>query len=513
MITNYRTMKYVFFIIVAFSFGKYATAQSITYSDIEKTDTRNLNFEILGKFSDNFLVYKNINRNHKLTIYDYNMVSKETIKLDFISDRTSNIDFVTYADNFLMVWQYQKGNITFCKAARMNFDGKLVGDVLQLDTTKTGAFANNTYYSLTWSEDKKKLLLYKTNTRNDKFYLVTKVYDEKLQLLDSTRWNTEFNNNRESFGDLQVDNEGTFLFSKLKENARQEYINTIEINFKKLKIDSVFIVDIPLEKQLVQEPVIKIDNLNGRYLMNSFSYKKNGGNINGILTAIIARNPFALDKKVINIFDDSLLTKLSGNPDWRTAYDNFFLRNIVLKKDGGFVAITEEYYKQRRFGNTFDDRFNNGFYGNRYYGSATDYYLYNRGYYGFYRPFGETNARDIVYNYDDIINFSFTKDLKLQWNNVINKTTSDVETDNFLSFVNMNAGSEIHFLFLLKDNNRQILSDHAIQSDGSIKRYATLKSREAGYNFMPKLGRQTGARQMIVPCIVRNNIAFAKIDF
>ena len=119
----------------------------------------------------------------------------------------------------------------------------------------------------------------------------------------------------------------------------------------------------------------------------------------------------------------------------------------------------------------------------------------------------------IKYNYNDIITYSFTKDLQLQWSNVINKTTSDVETDNFLSFANMNAGAEIHFLFLQKDNNKQILSNHALQPNGSIIRYATLKSREAGYNFMPRLARQTGARQMIIPCIVRNNIAFAKIDF
>ena len=301
-----------------------------------------------------------------------------------------------------------------------------------------------------------------------------------------------------------------YLFTKIKENARQEYVNTLEINFKKLKVDSLITLDIPLEKQLIQDPFIKIDNLNKNYIINSFSYKKNGGNVDGILTAIVNRDSFKLINKAINVFDDTLRSKLSGRPDFRTAYDNLNIRNIILKKDGGFIALTEEYYKQRRFGNSFDDR-NFGY--NRYYNSYSDYYLYNRGYYGYYRPFNDGNARDIVYNYNDIINFSFNKDLKLQWNNVINKTTSDVETDNFLSFTNLNAGGEIYFLFLQKDNNRQILSNHALQPDGTIKRYATLKGREAGYNFMPRLARQTGARQMVIPCIVRNNIAFAKIDF
>ncbi len=505
---------FIFSILFVFIFPIENNAQSVAYSEVERADSRSLNFEILGKFADNFLVYKNLNKSHKLTIYDYSMTIKETIKLDFISDRTTNIDFVTYPDNFLMVWQYQKGNVTYCKAAKMNGMGQLQGNVLDLDTTKTGVFSTNTYYNLIWSEDKKKILLYKTQSRNDNFNLVTKVYDQNLLLLDSTRRILEFNNNRETFGDLQIDNEGNFLFTKLKENARQEYINTLDVNIKKFKVDSFISVNIPLDKQLIQEPVLKIDNLNGRYVINSFSYKKNGGNVDGIFTAIVSSNPFALSKKVINVFNDSLRSKLSGRPDWRTAYDDYFLKNTILKKDGGFIVISEEYTKQRRFGaGAFDNGFNSGLYGTRYYGSASDYYFYNRGYNGFYRPFNDGNQRDIVYNYNDIITYSFSKDLQLQWNNVINKTTSDVETDNFLSFANMNAGAEIHFLFLQKDNNRQILSDHAVQPNGSIIRYATVKSREAGYSFMPRLARQTGARQMIVPCIVRNNIAFAKIDF
>jgi hypothetical protein len=252
--------------------------------------------------------------------------------------------------------------------------------------------------------------------------------------------------------------------------------------------------------------------LNAQYLINAFSYKKNGGYVEGLFSAIVTKNPFALQKKVINIFNDTLLTKLSGKPDWRSAYDNFFLKNIILKKDGGFIIATEDYYKQRRFGNNNFDRFNNGGLNNGLWGTS-DYYLYNRGNAGYYRPLSDNGSRDLVYNYNDIISFNISKDLKLQWNNVINKTTSDVETDNYLSFANMNSGAEIHFLFLQKDNNRQILSNHAIQADGSVIRYPTLKSREAGYEFMVKLGRQTGAKQMLIPCVVRNNIAFAKIDF
>ena len=372
-------------------------------------------------------------------------------------------------------------------------------------------FSSKVYYDLTWSEDKKQVLLYKVQTRNDEYAMTTKIYDANLALRDSSRRILKYNDRRESFGDLQVSNNGTIIFSKTRANARPEYINTLELIFKRMNVDSVVTVGIPLDEQLVQEPLIKIDNLNGKYLVNTFAYRKNG-NVDGLLTALVDRS-LQFTRKTVTVFDDSLRAKLSGKPDWRTAYDNFFLRNIILKKDGGFIVVGEEYYKQRRFGNAFDDRYSLNSYNYRNYSSTSDYYLYNRGYYGYYRPFNDQYSRDIIYNYNDVITLSFNKDLVMQWDNVINKTTADVESDNFLSFTNMNAGGEVHFLFLQKDNNRQILSDHALQPSGNIIRYATLKGREAGYFFMPRLGRQTGLHQMIIPCVVRNNIAFAKIDF
>ncbi len=510
-------MKYILLImlLIAINSSNIVVAQNITYSEIERNDNRNLNFEILGKFGDNFLIYKNIYKKQFITIYNNNMTIKEIVNIDFVSDRVSNIDFITYPNYFIMVWQYQKGNTMYCKAAKMSANGALQGEVLQLDENRESYFSNNTSYNITWSENKKMILLYKIQAKNDVFNLTTKVYDENLLKLDSTKKIISYNDRREVFGDLQIDDEGTYVFSKVIQNARPEFVNTVEINAKKLFSDTIHIVTVPLNNVLVQEPVIKIDNLNGRFLVNTFAYKKNVGNVDGILTAIMSRYPYTIQNTAVNVFNDSIKSKLSGKPDWRTAYDNFNLRNVILKKDGGFIITTEEYYKQRRYGGAYDDRFNSGgFYNNRYYGYTSDYYLYNRGYYGYYRPFGDqNNTRDIVYNYNDIVSISFNSNLQPQWSSVINKTTSDVETDNFLSFANMNAGAEVHFLFLQKDNNRQILSDFALQPNGSVIRYATLKSREAGFSFMPKLARQTGARQVLMPCVVRNNIAFAKIDF
>ena len=93
------------------------------------------------------------------------------------------------------------------------------------------------------------------------------------------------------------------------------------------------------------------------------------------------------------------------------------------------------------------------------------------------------------------------------------KRQSSGETDNFLSYSVVNMGGELHYLYLLKDNNRQIISDNALQPNGEIKRYPTIRSGEKGFEFMPRLGKQVSANTVIIPCLTRNNIAFAKVFF
>ena len=104
---------YILFILL-FIVPVEPAAQTLKFSDFDRGDNRDMNFEIIGKMNNNILVYKNIRSNHKINIYDNNMHTRETINLDFIPDRTFNIDFVAYADFFYMVYQYQKGRILHC---------------------------------------------------------------------------------------------------------------------------------------------------------------------------------------------------------------------------------------------------------------------------------------------------------------------------------------------------------------------------------------------------------------
>ena len=97
------------FSVLLLSVSVPAFAQKIVYSDYEKDDSRRMNFEIIGKVSGNFLVYKGSrNKNHIVAFNnDMEQIAKE--EMDYIpEERLINIDFFPYNDHSYMVYQYQK---------------------------------------------------------------------------------------------------------------------------------------------------------------------------------------------------------------------------------------------------------------------------------------------------------------------------------------------------------------------------------------------------------------------
>ena len=117
------------------------------------------------------------------------------------------------------------------------------------------------------------------------------------------------------------------------------------------------------------------------------------------------------------------------------------------------------------------------------------------------------------YHADNIVILSFDKDGKLQWNNVIAKEQYDDETDDLISYQLMNTGGQLHFLFNMEERRINLLNDYAVTPGGEINRNPTLKNLDKGFEFMAKYGKQVSSHQMIIPCLYRNNICFAKIDF
>jgi hypothetical protein len=216
-------------------------------------------------------------------------------------------------------------------------------------------------------------------------------------------------------------------------------------------------------------------------------------------------------REVSSIFNDELRANAKGqDASMKNAFNDFFLRNIIVRKDGGYLLVTESEYSTSR-GNAFN-RWDYMGYGNPWM-SPMDYYSYSPyGYYG--SPWNRwNNMQNTRYNAENIMLLSFDKSGAVDWTTVIPKSQYDDESDNMISFQLINTGSEIHFLFNMSEKRTMMLNDQSISSEGKLTRNPTLKNLDKGYEFMTRSGKQVSSRQVIVPCMYRNYLCFAKLEY
>lgn len=487
-------------------------SQQVTYSDYDKEDGRDMNFEIIGKLNGHYMIYKNIRWRHKLCIYDDSMQIKETINLDFLPEKTLNVDVVAYPNFFYMIYQYGKRNIVHCMGVKMDGNGKKISEPIELDTTKIPYFEDNKIYSTIFSEDRKKIMVFKIQKKPGKVNFETVLFDDQLQPLKRSYQTISFEERRDTYREFLLDNDGTFIFTMDRTPVNRDYSNVLALATKTLMQDTFAFHPIDLQKKYVNEVKLKIDNLNKRYLLNSFYYEKNRGSVEGLFSYSWDKNTERTYKSTFTGLDDSLRSEARKDGSFRIAFDDYFIRQIIVRKDGGYLLVAEDYSSQGRGNSGFNPGNRGDYYNNSYSLSPSSYYYYSPGY-GYYRSYNNSsfNTQSIRYFSENICIFSIDKNGNRQWNNVVHKSQYDDDSENFISYALMNSGDAIHFLFNT-DNKNQIIADFSITPDGTMQRGPTLRSHEKGYQFMTQLGKQIGARTLIVPCLYRGYICFAKVE-
>jgi len=486
-------------------------SQKIVYSEPERDDTRRLNFEIAGKVDGNFLIYKNIRGKSYISVLDNDMQQVANVEQEYIpkNDRIINVDLFAYNDFCYLVYQYQKKNIVYCMAAKIDGNGKKIGEAQQLDTTQIGFAANNKIYTVLSSEDKNKIIVFKINTKNKRRYqIATALFDEKLTLLKQSRLAMPMEDRDDDFLDqFHLDNDGDLVFVK-GNRVNNENIGSAAFVVKHAQADSFMFKDLNLEKTYLDEIHIKPDNANKRYFLTSFYYKTRRGNTDGYYFYIWDKQTQSPIFEDTITFSEELRREARGNSTIKMAFNDFFIRNIITRRDGGFIIGSESFYSTTRGGSW--NRWN---YLYNPYMRNMDFYNYSPYYNSYWRNSRWGSQNSMRYQADNIVVMSFDKNGKPEWANVISKEQFEDNTDDLLSYQVMNTGGQLHVLFNNMEKRIQLLNDFAISPDGKINRSPTLKNLDKGYEFMPKYAKQVSSKQIIIPCVYRNYIVFAKIDY
>lgn len=500
-----------FLLIVMLLMGFSAKSQKIVYSEPEKNDTRRMNFEIVGKINGNFLVYKNYSNKNWVAVLDNEMKQVGKVEQDYLpdNDRVINIDFFPYSEFFYMIYQFRRRNVIHCIAAKIDGNGNKIGDLIELDTTQINFGSDNKIYSALSSEDKSKILVFKINSKNKKRYVITTLLlDNKLDLIKKSRLGMEMEDRDDFLSEFQLDNDGDLVFTRY-DRVNSENIGKAVFVVKYAQADSFMINELNIEKTYLDEILIKPDNYNKRYFITSFYYKQRRGNVDGFYFYIWDKKTAQPVIEDTVTFSEELRREARGDASIKTAFNDHFIRNIITRKDGGFIISSEAYYTISR-GNSWNRW--NYLYGSPYM-RMYDYYSYYSPYYNSFWWNRGNDYQSVRYEADNIAVLSFDNKGRKEWSVVIAKSQFDDQTDQLVSYQIMNTGGELHFLFNQMEKRVQLLSDFALEPGGKIRRNPTLKNLDKGYDFMPRLAKQVSSRQMIVPCLNRNYICFAKIEY
>lgn len=507
-----KNIFYLFFCLFFTSNG--LLAQRIVYSEPDRDDSRTINFEVVGKMNGNILVYKSYQNMHFISVFDADMKQIEKNKLDFINDKVQDVDIISFPDFMYLFYQYQKKGIYYAMAAKLDAKGKIIDKPILLDTTGDVSFTNTTkIYTVLNSESKQQIMLLKVSTKNDRAHvLTTLLYNKDLLLQKRSKIDVKMPERNDFLTEFALDNEGDLICIKGSGTTQNDNINKVSLIYKAAQLDSVSVRDLKITGIYLDDIRLKVDNINKHYVVCSFYSKLRRGNIDGLYYAVWDKYQDKALNSLNAIFTDEFRSDAKNDGNLKSAFNDFFLKNIILKKDGGFFIAAESAYSSTK-GNTMTrwDYLN----GSPYFSPMSmNYYSYYSplGYYPWGRYNYPTNTVTRYYA-ENVVLMSFNAAGKVEWSNVIRKSQYDDNTDNFIGYGVLNTGDKAHFLFNVQEKRNMMLTDQSLSPNGQIDRNPTFKNIENGYEFMPRHAKQVGARQLIVPCQLRGSTCFAKVEF
>jgi hypothetical protein len=488
----------------------FMNAQHIVYSEPEQDDNHKTDFEIIGRVAGNILVFKNNRTENAISIYNTDMKLIQRVMLPFLPEKYVNVDFVQYPDFFYLLCEYQKKNIVHLTAFKMDGQGQKTGEPVELDTTQVNGSNNGKIYTNVVSEDKQHIIALKINTKNPKnFTFTTFLYDKNLELQDRHRISMQVQDHADIFTNFELDNEGQLVFTRSARMGNGEYLTHVAFVTKGPQSDTFAVRDIGAGERILDDVKLKVDNYNKRYLLSAFYYKQRKGNIEGLYTMIWDKVSDSKYKEAVTVFSDDLRTMAkSSESNVKLAFNDYFIKKIVVKKDGGYLIISESEFTTTR-GSAFSR--SDYMWGPM---SPIDYYSPYYNPYSPYSPYGRYGNGTINrYNAENIMVLSFDKSSNMEWSNVIPKSQFDDEGSNQISYQTVNTGGELHFLYNQFEKRTLLLMDQSISADGKITRLPTFHNLDKGYTFMPRIGKQVASNQIVIPCLYKNYLCFAKVDF
>lgn len=464
-------------------------AQDVLYSAFDKFDYRNGEYDVVGMCGGKLFTYRNTGDGALLDAYDDSMNKTATVVLDFFPTKIYATKFIAYPDRMVLLYQALESNKVVQYAALLDQRGLLKGKPIELGHIKTSIFgAMKTYYYAAVSEDKKKILIYTIDDKAKGVEMDCKWLDDSLKIVRKAKVNYP-SNTMLTKGEVNIGNDGTVYVAAYTTVGADNYADDYMILSLPEGGNKFIVSPMNLDGKYATSGYMKIDNTNKRVYFGGFYTNKKNGSYDGVIFA--AMNPLSdsFDNFKFIPFDEELIS-IASEKEKHHPFDNFLPRQLIVKNDGGFVLVVE---------NTFITTRTN--------------YMPTVGYYSaFYTPYNTTLVKE--YHYNDIMALSYNKDGVREWKSFINKEQYSQEDNGaFGSYALLNSGGSLAFLFNDFNTTRSKIQLVTIDPAGKTEISSFTPMGNNSPDWMPRGGKQVSSRSLVIPCLSKKQICFARVEF
>ncbi len=462
--------------------------QEVTYSQYEKFDFRSGDYAVVGMCGGLLYNYHSTADGAMLEAYDDSMNKVATVLLDFFPNKIYEARFIAFPNKIIVLYQALESNRVVQYAALLDEKGRLKNKPLELGKVKTGIFgAMKTYFQSAVSDNKKMILIYSANDKGSEIEFDGKWLDDNLTIVKRSKA-TYSAEHTIQHSEVNIDNNGNVYIGAFTPTGTLNYADQFWILKLAERSTKFEPKEMPLNEKFAASGYMKIDNVNNRVYFGGFYADKKNSGFDGIIFASydIAGGTF-LTKKCIP-FDRELINA-AGARRKNHAFDNYQVRNLIVKNDGGFVLVGEVHFITTRSN-----------------------YTPGMGFYSFYSPYTSTIVHE--YHYNDIMALSYDKDGTRQWSTFIPKEQYSQEDGGlFSSYALLNTGGTLAFLYNDFNNAHSRIQLATVSAEGKSDIHAFTAEGNDYPDWLPKNGKQVAGRILIVPCLHKREICFAKVVF
>jgi hypothetical protein len=388
---------------------------------------------------------------------------------------------------------------------------EIIGEPLLLDTTNISFFASNKIYNVLYSESKQKIALYKINNKEEQHYIFTCIlFDGALNMISGNTAVIPMEQHNDFLTEFSLDDEGSIVFVKAAGNSQNSSLKHISLMVRTLDSEHISSYPLDIGNIFLDNIRVKVDNRKRHFLVTAFYAKQNKGNIDGLYCALWDKNNKSIITAKQIVFNDELKSNAKSEGSTRAAFNDYFLQNVFMRKDGGFAIAAESAYSSSRgvYNSRWDYMYNSPYWYN------SNSYLYGNAYsyYPWMNPYGY-GTQATRYYADNIAVISFDSTAEMQWASVIPKSQYDDNTDNFIGYGIYLGSGQVNFLFNEFEKRTRLLQAESIDPSGKTALAPTLKELDRGYQFMPRYIKQVSNHEVLLPCEYKNYLCFAKIEY